>query len=239
MLVRGACDPLAGAHAAFATMLALAERDRRGEGMLVEAAMVEAAVNIAAEQVIEHDLTGALRTRSGNRSDLAAPQGVYQCAGEDRWVALSVTTDEQWSALVDALGNPEWAHGLDEMDARRAAHDRIDDELAAWCAAKEPDDVADLLSSAGIPAEVVLPAKDILDNPQIKHRRLFEDEVHPVTGTHAIAGLPFRFSHVERWARRPAPTIGEHNDEVLGEVASAEEIEKLRASGVIGEGLAG
>jgi crotonobetainyl-CoA:carnitine CoA-transferase CaiB-like acyl-CoA transferase len=85
----------------------------------------------------------------------------------------------------------------------------------------------------------VLPAKDILENPQIQHRRLFEEEVHPVTGSHPIAGMPFRFSHVDRWARRPSPTIGEHNDEVLGEVASPDELEKLRASGVIGEGLAG
>ena len=239
VLVRGACDPLAGVHAAFATMLALAERDRRGEGMLVEAAMVEAAVNVAAEQVIEHDLTGALRTRSGNRSELAAPQGVYQCAGEDRWVALSVTDDDQWRALVDALGHPEWAGGLDQMDARRAAHDQTDDQLRAWFAARDPDEVADLLSRAGVPAEVVLPAKDILENPQIRHRRLFEEEVHPVTGTNPIAGLPFRFSHVDRWARRPSPTIGEHNDEVLGEVVSPDELEALRAKGVIGEGLAG
>src|SRR5439155_26342530 len=90
VLVRGACEPLAGVHAAFATVLALSERDRRGEGMLVEAAMVEAAVNVAAEQVIEYDNTGTLRTRTGNRSPLAAPQGVYRCEGNDRWVALSV-----------------------------------------------------------------------------------------------------------------------------------------------------
>ncbi|TMK82663.1 MAG: CoA transferase, partial [Actinobacteria bacterium] len=164
VLVRGACDPLAGVHAAFATMLALAERDRSGQGMLVEAAMVEAAVNIAAGQVIEHDMAGTLRTRSGNRSDAAVPQGVYQCAGDDRWMALSVTTDEQWEALVDVLGNPTWAGGLGDIDARLAAQDRIDGELSTWAATREPDDVADLLSAAGIPAEVVLPAKDILEN---------------------------------------------------------------------------
>jgi crotonobetainyl-CoA:carnitine CoA-transferase CaiB-like acyl-CoA transferase len=236
VLVRGACDPLAGVHAAFATMLALAERDRRGEGMLVEAAMVEAAVNVAAEQVIEFDTTGTLLTRNGNRSRDAAPQGVYQCAGDDRWVALSVANDEQWRALVKVLGGPAWADGVGD---RAAAHDAIDAELAQWFGEQNADAVAELLSAAGVPAEVVLPAVYVVDNPQIQHRRLYEDEDHPVTGTHPIPGLPFRFTHVDRWARRPSPTIGEHNDEVLGEVASPEELEALRAKGVIGEGLAG
>jgi len=199
VLVRGACDPLAGVHAAFATMLALAERDRRGEGMLVEAAMVEAAVNVAAEQVIDYDTTGVLRTRTGNRTPLAAPQGVYQCAGEDRWVALSVPSDAQWKALVDVLGEPAWTAGLDSADARHASHDRIDDEVARWCASRDADEVADLLASAGVPAEAVMPAVCAPDNPQLRHRQLFEDEHHPVTGTHLIPGLPFRFRHVERW----------------------------------------
>ncbi|MBV9411298.1 MAG: CoA transferase [Acidimicrobiia bacterium] len=241
VLVRGACDPLAGAHAAFATMLALDERDRRGEGMLVEAAMVEAAANVAAEQVIEFDMNGVLLTRTGNRSAIAAPQGVYQCEGEDRWVALSVASDDQWHALVAALGEPPWATdvALDSLEGRRAAHDRIDDELSAWCATRDPDKIAALLSGAGVPAEAVMPAIDAVGNPQLRHRRLYEDEDHPVTGRHPIAGLPFRFSHVDRWARRPSPTIGQHNDEVLGEVAPPEELDELRASGVIGEGLAG
>jgi crotonobetainyl-CoA:carnitine CoA-transferase CaiB-like acyl-CoA transferase len=237
VLVRGACDPLAGVHAAFATMLALGERDRRGEGMLVEAAMVEAAVNVAAEQVIAFDSTGELRTRNGNRSPVAAPQGVYQCSGEDRWVALSVTSDDEWNALVDALGGPAWTKGLDSLEARQTAHDAIDAELSAWCAERGPDDVADLLTGVGVPAATVMPAVDAVDNLQLRHRRLFEEEDHPVTGTHPIPGLPFRFDHVDRWARRPSPTIGQHNDEVLGEVASPEELTELRAARVIGEGL--
>jgi crotonobetainyl-CoA:carnitine CoA-transferase CaiB-like acyl-CoA transferase len=236
VLVRGACDPLAGVHAAFATMLALAERDRRGEGMLVEAAMVEAAVNVAAEQVIEFDTTGTLLTRKGNRSRYAAPQGVYQCAGDDHWVALSVTTDAQWRSLVKVLGGPAWADGVDD---RVAAQDAIDAELAKWFVDRDADEVAELLSAAGVPAEAVLPAVHVVDNPQIRHRGLYEDEDHPVTGIHPIPGLPFRFTHVDRWARRASPTIGEHNYEILGEVASPEEIERLGAAGVIGEGLAG
>ncbi len=240
VLVRGACDPLAGTHAAFATIVALAERDRRGQGMLVEAAMVEAAVNVAAEQVIRWDTAGELMSRTGNRSPHAAPQGVYQCAGDDRWVAVSVASDDQWRVLASILGDPPWSKDehLAALAGRQAAHDRIDAELASWCAEQDADDVARLLSDAGVPAEVVVPAVDVVHNPQLQHRRLFEDEDHPVTGRHPIPGLPFRFSRVERWVHGPSPTIGQHNDEVLGEVATSEELQALREAGVIGEGLA-
>ena len=241
VLVRGACDPLAGMHAVYATLLALAERDRNGGGRLVEAAMVEAALNAAAEQVIEFDAAGALLSRSGNRGPDAAPQGVYRCAGDDRWVALAVEGDEQWEALVSAIGRPSWtaAAALASREGRRAAHDEIDRQLEAWTATRDADVVADLLIAAGVPAEVVVPARDIVHNPQLRHRRLFEQEDHPVTGRNGIPGMPFRFSSVDRWARRPAPTLGQHNDEVLGEVASEEELQRLRADGVVGERLAG
>src|SRR6185312_7261787 len=87
-------DPNAGLHALVGLQIALANRDRTGEACLVEAAMVDAALNVAAEQVIEHSAYGALIERSGNRGPYAAPQNVYQAAGpdedgrDDSWVAI-------------------------------------------------------------------------------------------------------------------------------------------------------
>ena len=128
VLVRGACDPLAGMHSVIATLLALIERDRSGGGRLVETAMVEAALNAAAEQVVEFGATGELLQRDGNRGPVAAPQGVYPCAGEDRWVAIAVTTDGQWRSLCSVLGNPTWTDedALADAEGRRRLHDRID-----------------------------------------------------------------------------------------------------------------
>jgi crotonobetainyl-CoA:carnitine CoA-transferase CaiB-like acyl-CoA transferase len=240
VLVRGACDPLAGVHAVFATLLALAEHDAKGGGRLVEAVMVEAALNAAAEQVIEYEAGGRLLARSGNRGPVAAPQGVYPCAGDDCWVAIAGTTDEQWHALRSLLGDVPLAgeESLATVADRRAAHDRIDAELAAWTAGRDADEVADQLLAAGVPAAVVIPAREIVHNPQLRHRGLFEIEDHPLTGRHQIPALPFRFSRVDRWTTRPSPTLGEHNDEVLGEVAGVDELERLRAAGVIGDRVA-
>src|SRR4051794_11870963 len=89
VLVRGACDPLAGMHAVTAALLALRQRDESGEGCMVEATMVEAALNAAAEQVIEYSATGTVLERVGNRGHGAALQGLFRCAGEDDWIAIA------------------------------------------------------------------------------------------------------------------------------------------------------
>jgi len=218
VLVRGTCDPLAGMHGAFATLVALAARDRDGAGRLVEAAMVESALNVAAEQVVEHGATGEVLGRDGNRSVVADPQGVYRCDGEDRWLAVAAATDEQRRALHQVIGGA--------------------DDVEAWCAPLDADEAAGLLVRAGVPAAVVIPTRDVVHNPQVRHRGLFEAVDHPLTGTHELPGMPFRFSRVDRWIHRPAPTLGQHNDEVLAEAGlDAEAIASLRANHVIADTL--
>jgi crotonobetainyl-CoA:carnitine CoA-transferase CaiB-like acyl-CoA transferase len=238
VLVRGACDPLAGMHAVIATLLALLDRDDNGGGRLVEATMVEAALNAAAEQVLEYSSTGIVLTRDGNRSRQAAPQGVYACAGEDSWLALAVENDEQWRVLQKVLGDPRWAASaaLDTDEGRRAEHDAIDEQLRSWTADKSAVELAELLCAAGVPAAEVIASRDVVHNPQLRHRGLFETKPHRVTGEHALPTLPFRFSRVDSWLARPAPTLGEHNDEVLAEIGlSADEIAALRSAGIVGE----
>src|SRR5207253_2257431 len=145
-----------------------------GEGQLVESTMVEAALNAAADQVLEWQAYGRLLARDGNRGPVAAPQNLYACRGQEQWLALAVVTDEQWHALVGLLGRPSWA-------------------------------------------------------------------ADPVTGTHELPGLPMRFSDVERCYRSPAPTLGQHTEEVLRELLGLgdDAIAELRAEGIAGERPAG
>jgi crotonobetainyl-CoA:carnitine CoA-transferase CaiB-like acyl-CoA transferase len=242
VLVRGACDPLAGMHAVFATLLAIIERDRSGGGRLVETVMVEAALNAAAEQVVEYGATGTILHRDGNRGPVAAPQGVYRCAGDDRWVALAVATDGQWRTLRLLLGQPAWSTdpSLDHAVGRRRAHDLIDHELGAWAIGQDAEGVSSRLRSEGIPCEVVTPPRDIVANPNLQARSLFELVHHPVTGEHQIPVLPLRFSRVGRWIRSPAPTLGQHNNEIFGDLGlQPSDIEQLRCTGIVGDRLVG
>jgi crotonobetainyl-CoA:carnitine CoA-transferase CaiB-like acyl-CoA transferase len=100
--------------------------------------------------------------------------------------------------------------------------------------------VVDTLAAAGVPAEVVIAARDVVHNPQLGFRGLFETEDHPVTGRHAVPTLPFHLAGLDGWLRAPSPTLGEHNDEVLAELGlTTAQREALRSAGVIGERLAG
>ena len=171
-LILGACDPVAGMHAAAAALLGLARRDATGEGVLVESVMVEAALNVAAEALVEYSASGTVLGREGNRGPGGAPQGVYPCLGDDAWVALAIERDEEWAALVQALGRPHWAVAdqLVHEVGRRVHHDEIDQHLEAWTRRHEAGHLVDLLSAAGVPAEVVIAARDCVHNPQLEFR---------------------------------------------------------------------
>lgn len=233
---RGPCDPNAGMHAVFAVLGALIERDRTGEGAFLELTMVEAALNVAAEQVIEWTAHGHLMERGGNRSPYAAPQGIYRSDVEETWVGLAVETDEHWTAVCDLIGRPD----LVELDAaaRRERHDEIDAAISAWSATRTDEAATAALVAVGVPAGIVRnPQRGDL-HPQLAHRGFFETVEHPVTGTHPIAGLPWKSASVDRWIRNAAPTLGEHNREILAELGlSSNEIDQLEADGIVGETL--
>ncbi len=223
---RGPCDPLAGAHAAFAVLVALRERERTGRGPFIESTMVEAALNVAAEQVLEWTANGVELGRQGNRAPGFVPQGLYPCQGDEQWLAVSVATDEQWAALVATAG----------LSADRADHDAIDAELAAWAADQDLDEAVEALIAAGVPAGAARDPRSISTHPQLVARGFFERIDHPVCGPQDVVGLPFHYASVERWLSRPAPTLGQHDREVLGGELGLDdaELDRLEAEDVIG-----
>ncbi|OFJ54951.1 CaiB/BaiF CoA-transferase family protein [Mycolicibacterium grossiae] len=242
-------DPNAGLHALSAVLLALEHRRRTGEGVLVEAAMVDAALNVAAEQVVEHSAYGALLQRDGNRGPAAAPQNLYQVDGidefgrDDCWVAIAVADDAQWRALRDALGRPPWAMdpALDGSAGRRAHHDAIDRDLGAWCRQRTGDEVVATLWPAGVPVAKVLQPHRQTELEQLAHRGFFARVDHPVNPASLHSTLPVRLaSGPVRWHRHPAPLLGQHNRQILAEVGLSDaEIDRLHDEGVIGTEPAG
>jgi crotonobetainyl-CoA:carnitine CoA-transferase CaiB-like acyl-CoA transferase len=235
---RGPSDPNAGMHAAFAMIVGLAERDVTGRGCQLEVTMVEGALNAAAELVLEYTAYGNKLERDGNRSPGAAPQGLYACAGFDRWLALSVETDDQWTAFVHAIGAPDWAVDakLATHAGRRIAHDVLDERIGEWAARRDAAETAELLVAAGVPAAVGRDPRSMVRHPQLRARAYHEVIDHPVVGTLPTPTVPFRYASVERWLRRPAPTLGEHTAEILGDILglSADDLARLETDGVIG-----
>ena len=240
LVPRGPCDPIGGMHAVFALLLALEHRRRSGEGQLVEVPLVEAALNVAAEQVIEYSAYGRLLGRAGNRGPYAVPQGVYRCAGEDEYLALAVATDAQWQRLCALMDETEWSRdpALACARGRRDAHDEIDARIRQWLSTQSCDEAVRKLVDAGVPAHPLVNGHYLMPNPQLEHRRFFQVMEHPVTGKTRYPGLPMAFSGLPRQLHAsPPPTLGQHNDEILGgELGlSADELRGLRERKIIGE----
>jgi crotonobetainyl-CoA:carnitine CoA-transferase CaiB-like acyl-CoA transferase len=244
----GPCDPGAGLHALAGLLVALEHRRRTGEGRLVECPMVANALNVAGEQVIEFSANGVRLDRTGNRGPAAAPQNCYQASDWDddldqhRWVAIAVADDDQWAALRSALGEPAWAARpeLATMAGRMAHHDELDSELAAWCAERKAAEIVDELWPAGVPCAVVVHPSDNLGMEQLHERRFFEHVEHPVHGDSVIVTFPFRLPGMTGPVhRRPAPLLGQHNQEVFGDLLGVPpaELARLEAAGVIGTAL--
>lgn len=235
---RGACDPLAGVHAAFAVLAALDFAARTGTGQLVELPMLETVLNATAIQAIESEVFGATMTRRGNRGHGEAIQNIYRCAGEDDWIAVTVCDDRQWCALVELMDRPAWCDdGLATVTGRRQRADDVDRRLAEWFARQPLGPTVERLAAAGVPAAPVVSPSLVTDNPQLRHRGFLETLHHPSTGAGLYPCPPFaRPAGRDQWLSRPPPRLGEHNEEILRQRCglSDEELTRLATSGVIG-----
>ncbi|MDT5221776.1 MAG: hypothetical protein QOF15_3881, partial [Mycobacterium sp.] len=155
---RGACDPLAGVHAAFSVLAALHFAERTGTGQQVELPMLETVLNTTAIQPIEAEVFGKTLSRRGNRGQGGALQNLYRCAGaDDDWIAVSVCDDLQWAALVDLMDRPSWVdQELSTEVGRRARADEVDRRLQEWFAGQPLESAVQRLASAGVPAAPVV-----------------------------------------------------------------------------------
>ena len=238
---RGPCDPMAGVHAAFALLVAMEESKQSGRGHFIECSMLEAALNVTAEQVAEYTASGHIMERNGNRSIGASPQGLFACRDHDvsenpQWLALSIETESQWEALLDWLGRPDWAQEVSgSLSSRRAREDQIESALRAVFEERERDECVQELVERDIPAAGVVDPRTLALHPQFVSRGFFDEVDHPLVGRQATMSAPFRYRSVSHWLRGAAPLLGQHNAEVLGELGyTQEEIEALEESRIIG-----
>ena len=236
---RGACDPLAGVHAAFAVTAALCFTDRTGVGQLVELPMIETVLNVTAIQPMEAEVFGVTLSRRGNRGHGWAVQNLYRCAGDDDWVAVTVRTDDQWHALAEVMGRPSWTNDdrFGTVTGRQAHADEIDRQLQDWFGGQDLCRAVDDLAAVGIPVAPVVSPSLVTENDQLNDRGFLETLEHPRTGPGRYPRPPFAPLDGQRaWLMRPPPTLGEHNDEVLRGMCGLtdQELARLASAGVIG-----
>ena len=224
-------------HAAFALLAALRHRRRTGQGQSIDIAQTEPTVAVLATAILEQSVNGSDPQPTGNRNGLAAPRGVYPCAGEDRWIAISIEASTQWTALVDvladpSLGEPDWTHA----DRRQAEQDKIDAALASCTQSWDRDTLMAALQAKSVPAGAVLTAADIVGSDvQLQHRGHWRSLDHKEMGPMLYNGLPFKFASAELGPHSAAPLLGEHTEQICRELLnlSDQDIATLRSHDVL------
>jgi crotonobetainyl-CoA:carnitine CoA-transferase CaiB-like acyl-CoA transferase len=220
---------------AVGIMTALYHRERTGEGQHVEGALLPTALMMSNAMLIERDLLGVDKPRMGNRGTSVAPCDLYEV--EDGWVLLQIAGQpmfRRWCQVVgrdDLADDPRFASD----DLRWEHGDVLDDIMQAWCAGKTRAQVMGLLDQAKLPAAPVSSPAEVLVDPHVQamgylQRVPFPGASRPVP----IVETPFRMSATPGTIRSRAPLLGEHTDEILGEIGyDADRIAALRAARIV------
>jgi benzylsuccinate CoA-transferase BbsF subunit len=233
-------DPYTGMVGAGAVLAALHYRRRTGKGQYIDLSEHEAAVPVVGYALMEQAMNGRLPERLGDRSYWYAPQGAYQCENDDEWLIITVRNDAEWAAFCEATGQAEWMQDPRFADvlARFDNHDALDDVITTWTKTHDQNEAMYLLQGAGVIAAAVLSPKQMLFDPHLKARGFFDIIEQPDIGKKPIPKqLGAKFAAFSIDCETPAPTLGEHNREVLqGLLGLADdEIAALEERKVIGD----
>ena len=217
-------DAVAGIAGAQAVLLALIHRARTGEGQWIDLSQFEALSTLLETLFLDQSVNqrGDTVRRTGNRLPQGggAPHGAYRCRGEDRWVAITVFTDDEWAAFAEAIESPPWTREqrFSSCVAREEHADELDSLVESWTLHHAPEDVMHRLQASGVSAGVVQSGADLSEDPQLAERGFFR-RVSDGTGTFVtVEGPPYRLSRTPGGPVRGAPEFGAQQDYVLRDI---------------------
>ena len=235
-------DHMAGLHAATALLAALEARRATGRGQRIDMSQFEVGVGFSGPALLDWFANGVAAEPIANDPPwrIAAPHNTYPCAGEDRWIAIAVETDQQWQSLRALLGQPAWARNaeFDSADGRWQRRAELDAQLTSWTARQDAYDLMQRCQQAGVPAGVVQTGEDLTQrDPQLQHANFFfqYDDPHPTFGPINGDRLPLRFSQTDAAQYRRPQIFGESNTTILSDwlSMSAEQTQSAAAEGIV------
>ncbi|BBZ31220.1 CoA transferase (plasmid) [Mycolicibacterium madagascariense] len=229
---------------ALALLAAIYHRETTGEGQWIDASQSEVGLYLTAVPLLDYQVNGRVYQRAGNRSPYsqAAPEGIYRCLGEDRWIAITCRNDHEWALLAKVAGHPEWLERTEfsTQEARGAHRVELDALVQSWTQRCEPFTLMHRLQEAGIAAGVAQTAQDRVEyDPQLRQLDWLTELDATNFGRWPVAAPSVKLSDTPQYAGGPvgraAAAYGEHNHEVYHEVLglSADEVDALADEGVI------
>jgi len=228
-------DAVGGLTGASALLTALRHQARTDQGQLVDLSQVEALHALASHGILEFGANRRVWPRAGNYSPRFAPHGVYRCAGDDdSWIVIQIFDETQWRAL-QRLASPV-LDGFGELDERLGRASELDAALQSWTEQQAGRELMHRLQRQGVPAAVTNSAATLLDDEQLCARGFWQYVPRAVVGLQPNPSAPYRAGAQPIEVATPAPTLGQHNDEVLGGILglARDDLDRLSGLGVIG-----
>ena len=227
----GRMDLISGATGAFAIIAALNYRQKTGKGQHIDLSSTDSISVLIGDVIMEYTMNQRVRSRNANRDDIIAPHNCYRCKGDDKWVSIAISTDEEWRAFVEAIGNPDWTRDERFTDAysRKRNEEELDRLISQWTQDHTHYEVMEILQRAGVAAVPSFSSEELYNDPHLKERGFSTEVEHPVMGRQRVIGTPWKFSATPAGIHRHSPLFGEHNHYVFGELLgmSDEEIKAL------------
>lgn len=231
-------DPVGGLNGCAAVLVALLHARNTGQGQFIDLAQIECMMAFAAPWITLHSIGGTPPIRYGNRHPQFVPHGCFRCAGEDSWIMVAVTDADMWQRLALLIGRPDWSEDAPQKsaEARRAIEDVIETEIAAWTITRDADEAMSELQAVGIAAGVARRPIDLLNDRHLRSRAFLQQVKRDFIGSHPQPSMPIREGVGPYAIRSAAPTLGEHNGEILSGLLglSDDEVAQLMREGIIG-----
>jgi len=223
-------DQTAALAGAFSLLAALHHRMKTGKGQYIDLSMSEVLSSMIPEGIMDYTMNRRVRQPMGNRDDTIAPHGCYRCRGKDGWVAIAVSTEEEWKNFCQAMDNPAWSK--DERFStnlnRIQNQDELDKLVEGWTINHAAYEVMETMQKAGIAAGPSLRPEQLVTDPQLKARGFFMETDHPEVGKEQFARMPWIAGASPNMTSRPPPRPGEHNSYVFGKLLGIHEDEIRR-----------
>ena len=221
--------------AAFGTMVALYERQQTGKGQMVEGSLFNTALTMMNGTAIEQSAIQRDRVASLNRSQTSAPADTFKT--RDGWVLVQSVGGPLFKRWADLMGEDHWLHDPRfKDDISRGDHGEvISERLARWCAERTSKEVLEAMEAVRLPAGPVLSPQEVLEDPHIAAKGLFQPVSYPGLDKPApLMKTPVELSRTPGEIRTRAPTLGEHTDQIMGELGYSDaEIAQLREKRVV------
>lgn len=213
-------DATSGLHAAFAILAALRYRRLMGRGQYIDLAMREAVTPLMGEAIMDYVMNKRVASPMGNRHPSMAPHGCYRSRGDDSWIAIAISSDEEWRSFCQVMGHPPWTKDqkFATLSGRLASQEELDRLIEQWTSQYDQIELMNLLQRSGVKAGAVLNIEELAHDPHLRERGFFEELSHPEAGTHLYPGVSWKMTRAPGRLRLPAPCFGEHNRYVFEEL---------------------